>query len=88
MYVCDPELQVCLGGVFEDPGVVVSDNIDPSSFLQEDVVTSVLILGEPTNLVQAVTIAFPFSILYDVSDSAGNAAVTKTRFVQVISQAC
>lgn len=76
-----------MGGVFEDPGVVVTDNIEPSSFLQDDVVTSVLILGEPTNLVQAVTIAFPFSILYDVSDSSGNSAITKTRFVQVISQA-
>lgn len=71
--------QVCQGASYSDPGVTVLDDIDQTLSANSVVVggwdMSTESLGK-------------FTITYDVSDTSGNAAVTKSRFVRVIADGC
>lgn len=60
------------GDVFTDPGATANDNTDG------DISSSIVKTGSVTTATTGV-----YVLTYDVSDAAGNAAVTKTRSIQV-----
>lgn len=71
------EMSITAGESFTDPGVTVSDNIDSSALLEAAVVTG----GDTVDTGTPGT----YTITYNVSDTAGNAAVQKERTVHVSS---
>jgi len=68
-------VSVVQGGVFTDPGYSALDNIDGT------ITGSVVISGGPVNTLAAVGTVFTLN--YNVSDVAGNAAIQKTRTVTI-----
>lgn len=68
--------QVAQCAIYEDPGATATDNIDPPESLQ--IVTT----GVPID----TSILGIATITYDVEDSDGNNAVTKTRLVDVVAE--
>ncbi|WP_156490569.1 DUF5011 domain-containing protein, partial [Oleiphilus sp. HI0086] len=65
-------MSIALGSIFSDPGATASDNIDGN------ISTSII----PSGSVDPTTLG-SYTLSYDVSDSAGNAALTVTRVVNV-----
>ncbi|WP_156492567.1 immunoglobulin-like domain-containing protein, partial [Oleiphilus sp. HI0080] len=70
----DTNIDIALGDLFVDPGYSASDNIDG------DLSSSV----SPTGNVDINTEG-TYILSYDVSDTAGNSAVTQTRTVNVVT---
>jgi len=66
-------MQVQAGDVFDDPGYTATDNVDG------DITDKVVKSGDAVDTSRAGT----YTILYDVTDSAGNAAEQKQRVVEV-----
>ena len=66
-------MQVQVGDVFDDPGYTATDNVDG------DITPKVIKSGDTVDTSRAGT----YTILYDVTDSAGNAAEQKQRVVEV-----
>lgn len=69
-------LNVTAGGTFTDPGATATDNVDG------DISSRIVVTG---NVNTAVTGSYTLS--YNVSDAAGNAATTRTRTVNVTAAA-
>jgi len=69
----DAELTVFLGSAFKDPGAIATDNVDG------DITANIVVGGD---VVDTNTLGV-YTITYDVSDAAGNAADQVTRLVNV-----
>ena len=72
-------ISICQDSTFEDPGVVITDNID---------VSSVLLMNLDITESPPLDLSVPasYNLFYDVMDSAGNEAETKTRIIQVLAK--
>ena len=70
-------INVVQGGVFTEPGFLATDNVDGN------ITANVVVTGGPVNSTAAVGTVFTLN--YNVSDAAGNAAVQKTRTVTITS---
>jgi len=69
-------MTVVQGGQFTEPGYAANDNLDGNIF------ASVVVSGGPVD--SAAAIGTVFTLNYDVSDAAGNAAAQKTRTVAIV----
>ena len=66
-------INVTLGDAFTDPGATATDNVDG------DITTSIVVSGDTVDVNTAGT----YTIIYNVSDAAGNPATEVTRTVTV-----
>jgi hypothetical protein len=69
----DTTININIGGVFTDPGVTATDDLDG------DVTANIVVAGDVVDVDTAGT----YIITYNVSDAAGNAATQRTRTVIV-----
>ncbi|RMG92668.1 MAG: DUF5011 domain-containing protein, partial [Chloroflexi bacterium] len=72
-----PFIRLVQGAVFTDPGVTAKDSVDGN--LTAKVTTS----GGPVD--PAAAVGTVFTLKYDVSDAAGNAAKQKTRTIVIVA---
>ncbi|MCP5010127.1 MAG: DUF5011 domain-containing protein, partial [Aestuariibacter sp.] len=68
-------LEISVGGTYTDPGATANDDIDGD-------ITPDIVPGGDTVVTTGVN---SFTVTYDVSDEAGNAATQKTRTVNVVN---
>jgi len=73
--VGDPVISIVLGSTYTDAGATAMDNFD------EDISDQIVVSGDAVN----TSVEGQYIINYDVSDAAGNAAITVTRTVNVIA---
>ena len=66
-------LNISVGGIYTDPGVTASDNIDG------DITGNINVAGDTVDTAAVAT----FVVTYNVSDAAGNAASQVTRTVNI-----
>ena len=66
-------MNIMVGDTFTDPGATATDDVDG------DITASIVVAGDVVDVNTAAT----YTITYNVSDAAGNAATEKTRTVKV-----
>ncbi|RLL49978.1 DUF5011 domain-containing protein, partial [Mariprofundus sp. EBB-1] len=70
-------MSVLQNGTFTDPGATASDNVDGN------ITANIVVSGGP--VITAAAIGTVFTLNYNVSDAAGNAAVQQSRTVTIIN---